>query len=389
MSKEKENLFEGFDLFNPVSQLKTQNPDLEVMKEEVKKDEVKSEVKDEVSEVVDEAKKEVEQTSNKSSDKKGSDINTDETGDSTDNSSIKDEVSESEEAFSYKPLVQHLLNKGILDVEESDLETVDNSDEEFEKVIDKTINNRFSKLVDDYKRSLPDDLHKLVEFVELGGDPKQFLDVYYGDNSLDKLSLDSEENQKAVIRQSLKMSGWEDVDIEDEISDYEALGKLETKAKPHFNRLKTYEKEQKETLLKIQQQNAVKKQEEVKAYWEDVKKDLFSKEELMGFKVSEKDKKDMWDAMTVVNKKTGMTKVQEYNETNKEAQFLYTYLLTKNFNLDSLKKNVKTQVTSELRKNLGRFTDTHSKISSGRTVREEKSDDAFEAFGKLEKTIKK
>ncbi len=321
----------------------------------------------------------------KISDKKDKLSDTKEVSDGVDVASSSPKTKEVEtEEFSYQPIVKHLADKGILSIEESDLEGIDGSDDSFEKVIDKTVISRVEKVIEDYKNSLPEELHKLVEFVELGGNPKQFLDVYYGETSFEKLDLNSEENQKAVITQSLKLAGYSEEEVEEELKDYEDLGKMEIKAKVHLNKLKAIETEKKQSVLKQQEQEAIKQQQANKQYWDGLKTELFSKSELMGFKLTEKEKQEMWETMAQPDKKSGKTKLQLHNESNKDAQFLYTYLVTKNWDIDKLKKSVKTEVTSDLKKNLGRFTDNRQKISSGKTVRDKSdSENPFEGFQKL------
>ena len=72
------------------------------------------------------------------------------------------------------------------------------------------------------------------------------------------------------------------------------------------------------------------------------------------------------------------------NEKNKDAQFLYAYLDVMNWDLSKLEKSVKTKVTSELRKNLNKFTDTRTKMSKqGKTEYQENEEPTFEAFRSL------
>jgi hypothetical protein len=298
------------------------------------------------------------------------------------NSSKTEETEEESTEFSYKPFIEHLTNKGILSLDENG--EIEDSDEGFDKAIEYTAIKKAEDAISKYKESLPEDLHKLVEFVELGGNPKEFLDVYYGNSSFENVDITKEENQKHVVREGLRLSGWDESEIEEELKDYEDLGKLETKAKSLLVKLQNHETVQKANLIKAQEEYANTQKENVKKYWEDLKTDLYNKENINGFQLNKKIKDEVWEFMSSPDRKTGKTKLQVHNETNKDAQFLYAYLAYNNWDISKLEKEVKTKVTSELRKNLSKFTDTRTKIKSGRSEVQKEEENPFAGF----KTIK-
>lgn len=411
MSKEKENVFGDLDFFNLTThKSKIEDPTKEAEVESVATKESlnKEAIENEPLKTTEVKTKDTKKTS-EISDSKGSDESKSKTNISTDDSADEEadtdleatsgdeeesteEVADSEE-FTYKPVVKHLFDKGILDVEETDLESIDGSDESFEKVIDKTVSSRVSKVINDYKDSLPEDYQKFMEYVEMGGDPKQFLDIYYGEGSLDRVDIESEANQKAVITQSLKLAGWEDAEIEDELADYENLGKLDIKAKSHLSKLKQYDEKRKASMLEQQKATAKQQEQSVKQYWDGLKKELFAKEAIKGFKLTPKMKDEIWEYMAVPDRKSGMTKLQEFNnKDDNDSKFLYAYLAMNNLDITKLKTAVKTEVTSDLKNKLGRFTDTRQKMASGKTaIREDvqsEMENAFDGFSKLKLTSK-
>lgn len=290
---------------------------------------------------------------------------------------IPEEIKEEEsEEFSFKPLVDHLSSKNILDVPEG--VEFEDSEEYLEKAIDNTATKRAEEKYNGLYESLPDDGKQLLEFMIKGGDPKEFVNVYYNQGSYKDIKLESESTQKDIIRDGLRLAGWDDeAAIEEEIKDAEDLGKLETKSKMFLTKLQKAEDEQKAEMLQQQEvvnQNKIKQQQE---YWTNLKSELDKKTEINGFPLTEKIKAQVWDHMSKpVDKKTGKTQLMVNNEKNKDAQYLYAYLDMMNWDISKLEKSVKTKVTSELRKNLGKFTDSRTKIAKQGSTEKVEEDDS-------------
>lgn len=288
-------------------------------------------------------------------------------------------IEEEEEEGSFKPFLAHLANRGILDYEDS--EEIEDSEDGFEKVVSKTITNG----INSYKQSIPEDGQKFLEFLEQGGKPADFHKHYYGDASFEEFNIDDEENQKYVIEESLKLEGYSDEEIADEIADLVDLGKLEKKATTHLNKLKKVEKENKQMLLEAQKQYA-KEQEEIRAgEWDRFKKGLFEKESISGFKLTPKVKQDLWEYMTKpVNKKTGETAYQKDSKENEDARYMFAYLLKNKWDVKSLEQQVETKAVSKLKSKLANYTDTRQKISKAASTKVELEDEnPFAAFKKV------
>lgn len=403
MAKEKD-IFGGFDLFNPTAgRLKTPNPeeaeitDIPVESSVTKEEKDRKVIEDQELNIPGSFDKEAKldkKAEVKTEKKEKSSVKTPDTEAVKETSKegvVKEEkptVKEEpvvEEAFSFKPLISYLGDKGIVDLEDGEIEKLTDDEEALEGVISKTITKNISEGINDWKESYNPEIQELLKFVELGGKPKDFYDVYYGNTSFENLKIDTEDNQKFVIRQGLKLSGWEDAEIEEELKDYEDLGKLETKASTHLKKLQVYEKSQKENLIKAQEENNIKTQETNKQYWNNLREELFKKEDIQGFKINQKEKEQLWDYMSTPDRKTGKTKLQEHNETNKDAQWLYAYLAKNNWDISKLERDVKTKVTSELRKNLGKFTDDRNKLSGARDNAREKTNEDNDPFGGFDK----
>lgn len=282
-----------------------------------------------------------------------------------------------------KPFIESLASKGIVafDEKDEDFKDLDYSNEEaVEKVIGKTI----EKSIKEWKESYPEDAQTFLKYIEDGGDPRQFHEIYYGNNSWEGFKIDSEATQKIAIKESLKLAGYTPEEADEEISLYEDSGKLEDKAKQHLPKLQKYEALNKQELVK--QQEAYRKQQEqaAKEYYDNLHKTWYNKEDLNGFKLNKVTKDKVWDFIYKPDKKTGKTGLQESYENNQDAQFMYAYLAMNNFDITKLEKLVENKVTSKVRSTLSNYTDQRFKTSAGAggSERQDKVKDepGFEGF---------
>ena len=287
------------------------------------------------------------------------------------------EEEEEEEENTFSAYARYMADKGILDLED---DTKVESEDDLEKVQIKTIQNG----INSYKESIPEDGQKFLEFLEQGGNPSDFHKYYYGDDSFEEFDIeDSEENQKYVISESLKLEGYSQEEIDDEIADLIDLGKLDKKAKTHKNKLVKIEKEQKKLLLESQKQYAKEQEEARQAEWTNFKKGLFDKEEISGFKFTPKMKQDVWDYMTKpVNKKTGVTQYQIDSQENTDARYVFAYLLKNKWDIKSLEKQVETKTVGKLKSALNNYSDSKFKAKSPKSKlqKEDNLENPFKNF---------
>ena len=292
-----------------------------------------------------------------------------------DNKKSSDKTEETtQEESSLKVFASWLGEKGLVDYDE---ETFEDSEEGLKKLMSSTV----EKEVEKYKQSLPEDVHKLVEFVEAGGDPKQFMDLYYNQSSWADFKLEDENDHKVVLKEYLKAQGEDEEEINETLDTYEVSGILEKKAKTALTKLQNAEKSYQEQLVEVQKKYDAEQRELAKRQYEDFKAKLYAKEEIQGFKLTPKMKDNLWDFIMKPDK-TGKTGLQKHNETNENAQFMYAYLAMNDWDLSKLEKQVKNKVNSELASKLSNFKDGRSKLKSGQSdsFSSERSSGNFSAF---------
>lgn len=281
---------------------------------------------------------------------------------------------EESETTGIKEFAKALYNKNVVDFDDTD-EDFEESEEGIAKLINKTVQNRINK----WAEALPEDYAKMLEFVQNGGTPKQFLDVYYGEHSWSDFKLDTEDAQKLALKESLKLAGETPEDIEDMITEWSENGSLEKRSKSAILKLQKNEAAQKEELIKIQKEQALKKEAAQKEYWENFKKDLYSKEDVSGFKLTPKVKDKLWDFMTKVDR-SGKTPYEQAIEKNKDSSYLFAYLAMNNFDSTKLEKQVESKVSNNFSKMLKNYSNSSkNKISSGSTE-EFQEENPFKAF---------
>lgn len=283
-------------------------------------------------------------------------------------------VEEVETESSLKAFASWLGDKGLVDYDE---ESFEDSEDGLRKLMSETV----EKEVQNYKNSLPEDVHKLVEFVEAGGNPKDFINIYYNQSSWLDFKLEDENDHKIVLKEYLKAQGEDEEDINETLDTYEVSGILEKKAKTALTKLQSLEKTYQEQVVEAQKKYDAEQKALAKKQYDEFKTELYSKEELQGFKLTPKMKDNLWDFIMKPDK-TGKTGLQKHNETNKNAQFMYAYLAMNDWDLSKLEKQVKNKVNSQLAEKLSNFKDGRTKLKSGQSdsFTQEKSNGNFSAF---------
>lgn len=289
---------------------------------------------------------------------------------------VESKESTVEEDSSIKVFASWLGEKGLVDF---DAETFEDSEDGLKKLMSSTVERE----VENYKKSLPEDVHRLVEFIEAGGNPKDYLDTYYGQASWSDFDVTDDDSQKIVLREYLKAQGESEEEITETLDTYEVSGILEKKSKAALSKLQGFEKQYQEQIFESQKKIDAENKIAAKKQYDDFKANLYAKEDIQGFKLTPKLKDNLWDFIMKPDK-SGKTGLQKHNETNENAQFMYAYLAMNDWDISKLEIQVKNKVNSELSNRLSNSKgDSRSKIKSGQSdnFSQEKSSSNFSAFG--------
>lgn len=294
-----------------------------------------------------------------------------ETEDTDDESEEEAEETEEEPVdYSYKALANYLSEQGIIDFEDS--EEIEDTPE----ILEEAVLNTAKNMLQEYKDSLPKDGKLFLEYIEQGGDPRAFLNSYDKPFDVDKVDVESESDQKKIVAEFLKIQGYTDEEIEEEIQDYEDALIIDKKARTALNKLKTHFEAEKERLVEQQEKQALEAQKQAQEYISEIKNTINSSNTFGGLTVNSKDKKE-FENYLLRKDREGLTKYErDLQEDPLKTQLDLAYLKFKNFDFSKVANEVRTKETKRI-KNLIKTKDTSPKGGGSRPVN---SKDPLEGF---------
>lgn len=140
-----------------------------------------------------------------------------------------------------------------------------------------------------------EEIEKLDEFVRNGGDIRAYFSID-GELDLEDIDIeDSEDNQKAVIKEYLKEKGLNKTQIDKKISRYEDAGVLEDEATDALEALRDIKEQKKEQLLAQQQKAATEAKKRQQEFFDNVVNEIKGMDSIYGVSVPNKDKKALLD----------------------------------------------------------------------------------------------
>ena len=141
-----------------------------------------------------------------------------------------------------------------------------------------------------------DEIKSLNEFVTNGGKLTDYLSLAKPNGvDVDTLSVDNETDLKTAVQEKLKLQGYNADRIRRAISRYETSDTLQEEGEDAIDFLKEYKEKNQQKLLV--EQEKIKKDAEQKqlAFIDTVKKRIESLNDIKGFKVSDKHRKELTD----------------------------------------------------------------------------------------------
>ena len=280
-------------------------------------------------------------------------------------------ASEEGEENEFSVFAKMLAEKELLDINEDEFEA---TEEGLMDAFAGTIESRVKEELDLFQKGLPNEGKDLLRHLISGGRVSDFVDTYSAPDVMNlEVRGDSNtavSNQRAVLKEFLKLRGDNRNEIEETVQDYEDLGKLEKQAAKAQERLAHYYESQKQNLAAQQQQINTQREERRKEVIDNIQDKVSNSAEIRGFPLSRKVKKDLLSYMTETTSKVDghdgpqyVTKFQADEMTASQDVddfILRAYLRMTNFNLDGVKKKSKSDLSSKLRDQL-----QHSKNRTG------------------------
>ncbi len=274
-----------------------------------------------------------------------------------------------EEENEFSVFAKMLAEKELLDLNEEEFEA---TEEGLMDAFAGTIESRVKEELDLFQKGLPNEGKDLLRHLMSGGRVSDFVDAYSAPDVM-SLRIDGDSNaanQKAVLKEFLKLRGDSDNEINETVQDYEDLGKLERQAAKAQERLAQYYESQKQNLAAQQERINIEREERRKEVITNIQDKVSDSAEIKGFPLSRKVKKDLLSYMTETTTKVegqdGPQYVTQFQADEMNASqdvddfILRAYLRMTNFSLDGVKKKSKSDLSSKLRTQL-----QHSKSRTG------------------------
>ena len=206
-------------------------------------------------------------------------------------------------------------------------------------------------------------IQQLDEYVKNGGNFEDFYGKQQQLLSYDDIDMDDEDNQKAVVSELLRYSGYTDEQIKNKISRYEDSDMLEDESADALDRLKTIK--QHEIEITQQQQAAYLKQQEEqsKQFYTDCMNQINSLSSILGVQIPKEDRPKLADYIFNVDQ-NGVSKFQK--DYNNQDKFINNLLMTAYITMkgdqfvSTAKRDGESSATEKLRKMLRHQAKNHT-----------------------------
>lgn len=239
------------------------------------------------------------------------------------------------------------------------------------------INSEISTNIEAYKNDLPDEIKTLIEVYEEGVPLNELLNlrskkIEYAKIDADKLES-NDDLMKQLIREDMKLRGYDDEEITEEIKDIFALDKQEARAKKALGILKKKQEDDEQTLItsqKARQDEEIKKRDDS---IKQIKKSVDDTKEFAGIELSKQHKKEAFDLLMKPVAEVGgrpvnqITKTQMENPVEFQKNLAMAWTLTKGFtDWTIFGKVTKSKAMSELEEAARKAAE---KVKPGTTVK--------------------
>lgn len=206
-----------------------------------------------------------------------------------------------------------------------------------------------------------DRIQQLDEYVKNGGKFEDFYQRQSDKLSLDDIDMEDETNQKAVIRELLKHSNYSDEQINKKIARYEDNDMLFEESEDALDRLKQIRTQELEEATRKQEEYARMQEEQSKAFFDSVTKDINSLTNIRGIAIPKEDRKALFDYIFKVDQ-NGISQYQkDFNENLSKNLIESAYFTMKADALISgAERKGESSAADKLRKMLRHTTKNHS-----------------------------
>lgn len=303
---------------------------------------------------------------NKENNKKGTDNKDSDISDNEIISTVLDTLEDGtkKEKKEARNIISKLVEEGKIMLYEDKPKLDDYTDEEIIELLEENIENKASIIADDnfdnFMNKLPKEIQLLVKYVSEGGrDYEKFLqDILMSKDVKYTLGKDDEQ----IVRAGLRIKGFSEDEINDEIETYKKANVLHTKAARMLDIVNSYKDkvlEEKNKELEIINQ---KRKEASEKFIERVG-EVLSHQEVANIKLDRKTRADIYEGLTSLDYKYSDGRptnefgylLEKYQVTEPDYnRVILSYIALKNPDvlIENIKRSVEEEVTKDIYKKL-------------------------------------
>lgn len=206
-------------------------------------------------------------------------------------------------------------------------------------------------------------IQQLDEYVKNGGKFEDFYGKQQQALSYDNMDMEDEDNQKAVVSELLRYSGYTDDQIKNKISRYEDADMLEEESADALDRLKQIKQHELEMAQQQQAAYLQQQEEQSKQFYNDCMNQIKSLSSIRGVQIPKEDRAKLADYIFNVDQ-DGVSKFQrDYNNKDNFINNLLTtaYITMKGDSfVSTAKRDGESSATEKLRKMLRHQAKNHT-----------------------------
>lgn len=206
-------------------------------------------------------------------------------------------------------------------------------------------------------------IQQLDEYVKNGGKFEDFYGKQQQSISYNNIDMEDENNQKAVVSELLRYSGYTDDQIKNKISRYEDADMLEEESADALDRLKQIKQHELETAQQQQAAYLQQQEEQSKQFYNDCMNQIKSLSSIRGVQIPKEDRAKLADYIFNVDQ-DGVSKFQrDYNNKDNFINNLLTtaYITMKGDSfVSTAKRDGESSATEKLRKMLRHQAKNHT-----------------------------
>ena len=208
-------------------------------------------------------------------------------------------------------------------------------------------------------------IQALDEYVKQGGKFEDFYAKQQEALTVDNIDLEDENNQKAVVREFMKYSGYTDEQINKKIARYEDNDVLYDEAEDALDRLKEIRQKEVEETQRQQEEAAREQEEKSREFFNNVSKDIQNLTNIRGISVPKEDRKALFDYIFKLDQNGQSQYTKDFNKNLSKNLIESAYFTMKADSLISTaKRDGESSAAEKLRNLLRHQAKNHSSYNA-------------------------